>query len=235
MKNSLSVVASALVLAGCLTTEVAKKSEAEPVASTASGTPAAAAGTSTPAAAPAASTAAAAPCAPGTPAKGKTAASKRKLAAKGKQPAAKDKAEAAPCANVAAAPAAEAKPAPADTAADAKGKTADASAGGKREVKGLNDWTGYIQGMPASGSKFGKLKIGMGAKEVTDLVGAPTDQQSHVTGKAWIPFYAGSGQYETLYYYKGIGRLLFAGNGGFSTGTGLIGIEHDASERGYAR
>lgn len=107
------------------------------------------------------------------------------------------------------------------------------TAGNRREVKGINDWSGYIQGTPAAKSKFAKLTIGMGRREVMDLAGAPTDQSAHVTGKAWIPFYYGSGRFETMLYYKGVGRLLFAGNAGFTTDSGLIGIEHDTTERGY--
>lgn len=88
-------------------------------------------------------------------------------------------------------------------------------------------------GKPVANSKFNKLKIGMGQKEVTDIAGAPTDQSMHVTGKAWIPFYVGSGKQEVWLYYKGVGRLVFADNAGYTTDTGLIGIEHDAGERGY--
>ncbi|SMP44213.1 hypothetical protein [Noviherbaspirillum suwonense] len=118
------------------------------------------------------------------------------------------------------------------TSAQAQPATA-ASSAGKREVKGINDWSGYIQGTPAANSRFSSLKIGMGQKEAMDIAGQPTDQGSHITGKAFIPFYMGSGSVETWLHYKGVGRLLFASNGGFSTSTGLIGIEHDASERGY--
>jgi outer membrane protein assembly factor BamE (lipoprotein component of BamABCDE complex) len=59
-------------------------------------------------------------------------------------------------------------------------------------VKGINDWEGEISGKPAPGSKFTKLRIGMSMKQVTDLVGQPTDQGTYITGKAWIPYYYGS-------------------------------------------
>ena len=167
------------------------------------------------------------PCVESPPAK--ATANNRKPGAKGKPAAApRETAAAAPCARPAPAPVvtAAAPAAPSQTAAPA-------ASSAKREVKGINDWSGYIQGTPAPNSKFANLKIGMGQKEAMDIAGPPTDQGAHVTGKAFIPFYMGSGAVETWLHYKGVGRLLFASNGGFSTSTGLIGIEHDANERGY--
>ena len=101
-------------------------------------------------------------------------------------------------------------------------------------VKGINGWEGWITGTPASDSKFTQLEIGMGIKQVTDMVGQPTDQGSYVTGKAWIPFYFGSDTYRTELVYKGQGRLIFAGGsmGNYSSGN-LIWIVHNAQESGY--
>lgn len=226
MKHALCTVTATILLTGCLATNTAKKETGAPEdAQTAKSTEVAAA----PAAAPAAN--GETPCKAETPAakpaKGKT---KAKTTAKTKGKETTTQVSSVPCKPAADKASASANAAPAKAAA----ASAPAS-GARREVKGINDWTGYIDGTPAPGSKFNKLQIGMGSKEVMDLIGAPTDQQSHVTGKAWIPFYAGSGTYETHYYYKGHGRLIFAGNGGFSTGVGLIGIEHDANEKGYSR
>jgi len=101
-------------------------------------------------------------------------------------------------------------------------------------VKGINGWEGWITGTPASDSKFTQLEIGMGMKQVTDMVGQPTDQGSYTTGKAWIPFYFGSDTYRTELVYKGQGRLIFAGGsiGNYSSGN-LIWIIHNAQEGGY--
>lgn len=103
-----------------------------------------------------------------------------------------------------------------------------------QKVKGLGDWEGEITGKPAPGSKFTKLKIGMPMKEVTDLIGQPTDQGAYVTGKAWIPFYFGSDRHRYEMIYKGQGRLIFAGGsmGDFTSGH-LIWIIHFAGEGGY--
>jgi len=43
-------------------------------------------------------------------------------------------------------------------------------------VKGLNGWEGEILGTPVKDSSFTKLQIGMSLKQVTDLIGEPTDQ-----------------------------------------------------------
>ena len=108
-----------------------------------------------------------------------------------------------------------------------------ATATGERKVKGRGGWEGYISGEPWKGAKFSRLEVGMSYRQVLDLIGPPTDQYSHVTGKAWIPFYFGSGRYEHKLLYKGQGRLVFAGDAGFSSNAHLIGIEFNRNESGY--
>lgn len=115
----------------------------------------------------------------------------------------------------------------------ARKEAASQSTGGERKVKGRGDWEGYISGQPWQGAKFSRLEIGMSYRQVLNLIGPPTDQYSHVTGKAWIPFYYGSGRYEHKLLYKGQGRLVFAGDAGFSSNAHLIGIEFNRSESGY--
>ncbi|MEP7296138.1 MAG: hypothetical protein ABI702_08115 [Burkholderiales bacterium] len=127
-------------------------------------------------------------------------------------------------------PAAAPAPAPAAKAP----APAPAAAGDTVHVKGLNDWEGDITGKPAANSKFTRLTIGMGMRQVTDITGQPTDQGAYVTGKAWIPFYFGSDRYRHELVYKGQGRLIFAGGsaGDWSNGH-LIWIIHNAAEPGY--
>jgi hypothetical protein len=114
------------------------------------------------------------------------------------------------------------------------GSTTSSPATDKQTVKGINDWEGEIIGKPALGSKFTKLKIGMGMRQVTDLIGQPSDQGAYVTGKAWIPFYYGSDRYRHELVYKGQGRLIFSGGGvgDYSSGH-LTSIMHNAKEEGY--
>ena len=105
-------------------------------------------------------------------------------------------------------------------------------AGSGTKVKGVGDWEGEITGRPAPGSKFAGLKIGMSSQQVISLLGQPNDAGSHVTGKAFIPFYFGAdrARYETV--YKGHGRLIFAmGAGMFGSGSmNPIWIIHNANE-----
>lgn len=72
---------------------------------------------------------------------------------------------------------------------------------------------GEIVGTPAKGSKFAKLKLGMKLTEVVALIGAPTNQSTHPTGKAHIPFYFGPDRWVYDYYYKGEGVLTINGGG----------------------
>jgi hypothetical protein len=125
-------------------------------------------------------------------------------------------------------------PAPAPAAAPATAPAAKAQAGDTQHVKGINDWEGDITGKPAANSRFTKLTIGMGMRQVTDLAGQPTDQGAYVTGKAFIPWYFGSDRYRHELVYKGQGRLIFAGGsaGDYASGH-LIWIIHNATEGGY--
>jgi hypothetical protein len=121
---------------------------------------------------------------------------------------------------------------------NSKGEVIDSTkveAGSGQQVKGLNGFDGEITGKPAANSKFTKLQIGMSMKQVTDLIGQPTDQGQYVTGKAWIPFYFGSDQHRYELVYKGQGRLIFAGGAVFSnmSSGNLIWIIHNANEGGY--
>lgn len=120
---------------------------------------------------------------------------------------------------------------------DDRGNVIDPSkveSGSGTTVKGINDYEGEIVGNPAPGSKFPQLKIGMSMKQVTDIVGPPTDQGAYITGKAFIPFFFGSDTYRHELHYKGWGRLIFAGGsmGDMSNGH-LIWIIHSANETGY--
>ena len=105
-------------------------------------------------------------------------------------------------------------------------------AGYGQKVKGLNDWEGEITGKPAPGSKFTQLQIGMSWGQAQGILGTPSDQGSYITGKAFIPFFFGSDRYRQELVYKGQGRLIFAGSGGFDMNSHLIWIIHSANETG---
>ncbi|WP_266169033.1 hypothetical protein [Dyella subtropica] len=91
-----------------------------------------------------------------------------------------------------------------------------------------------VVGTPAAGSKFSKIQPGMYSKQVTDLIGPPTDQKAYQTGKAWIPFHFGGDNYRVAYMYKGEGELTFSGGGIGDIGSlKLIKITVNPQESGY--
>lgn len=122
---------------------------------------------------------------------------------------------------------------PADDAST-KNQTAQKSSVQGSETKATDAESARgIYGNPPPHSPFSKLKLGMSSKEVSDLIGQPTDQKTYITGKAWIPFYFGSDRSRLEYRYKGQGVLTFAGNGGFSTNYTLSRVIYNPKESGY--
>lgn len=93
---------------------------------------------------------------------------------------------------------------------------------------------GEIVGTPAKNSKFAKIRIGMGQKQVEDLIGAPNDSHSYTTGKAFIPFYFGKDAYRIETFYKKEGSLTFQGGGVTGTSGVLIRVSVDTTADGYA-
>jgi hypothetical protein len=109
--------------------------------------------------------------------------------------------------------------------------SSQAQAGEGTKVKGINDWEGEISGVPAAGSKFAKLKIGMTIEEVFHLLGMPSGQSQYPTGKTHIPFYHGADRWRQEAIYNGQGRLVFSQQGGWgASGYNLIWIIHNAHE-----
>ena len=125
--------------------------------------------------------------------------------------------------------------APAETAQKAKSPTAhtEPATAGVRKVKTKDGLEGEIVGTPAAKSKFAKLQIGMPQRQVEDLIGAPSDTKTYVTGKAWIPFYFGKDTYRFETFYKHEGRLTFEGGGITGSSGKLIRVTVDTSEDGY--
>lgn len=120
---------------------------------------------------------------------------------------------------------------------NARGEVVDSTkveSGYGQRVKGMRDYEGEITGRPAPGSKFIRLQIGMPLKQVTDLIGQPSDEGTYMTGKAFIPFFFGGDRHRQELVYKGQGRLIFAGGSiGDLSGANLIWIIHNANEPAY--
>ena len=88
------------------------------------------------------------------------------------------------------------------------------------------------QTIPAS-SPLAKIKVGMTAQEVSNVLGMPTNQVSYASGKAWIPYYFGDDARRTEWSYKGLGRVVFTGGNVFGGGGGHVErIDYDPNETG---
>jgi hypothetical protein len=89
---------------------------------------------------------------------------------------------------------------------------------------------------PPTKSPLAKIELGMPKAEVKQRIGAPSAESGHLTGKAFIPLYFGDDAHRTTYYYKGMGRVVFAdGNVFGGGGTEVISIDYDPNESGTAR
>lgn len=86
-----------------------------------------------------------------------------------------------------------------------------------------------------AGSPLSQVKEGMRPEDVQKLLGAPSSIKPYITGKAFIPFYFGPDQTRTAYYYKGVGRVVFSGDGAFSTNSRVQRVEYDPNDPGYPR
>jgi hypothetical protein len=75
----------------------------------------------------------------------------------------------------------------------------------------------------------------MSVNDVESILGRPNDQNAYVTGKAFIPFYFGPDRAREAYFYRGLGRVVFAGSGGFSVSWHVERVEYDPNEPGRAR
>jgi hypothetical protein len=83
-----------------------------------------------------------------------------------------------------------------------------------------------------SSSPFSKIRKGMGLRQVMTILGTPTDQRTHATGKAFIPFYFGKDAARTNLYYKGLGQIQF-GSGRLGGGPIVNKIVYDPTEDGF--
>jgi len=83
-----------------------------------------------------------------------------------------------------------------------------------------------LQLRPAS-SPLAKIKIGMTAQEVSNILGMATNPVSYASGRAWIPFYFGDDTRRTEWSYKGI----FSGGNVYGGGH-LELVDYDPNETG---
>ena len=84
--------------------------------------------------------------------------------------------------------------------------------------------------IPAT-SPLASIHKGMGMAAVFNIMGSPSDQCGHITGKSFIPFYFGGDARRSELHYKGQGRVILS-SGGFQ-GSHVSAVEYDPSESGY--
>ena len=88
---------------------------------------------------------------------------------------------------------------------------------------------------PPAGSALAKVQVGMSPREVEGVLGPPSAENAYITGKAFIPFFYGEDRWRRAYFYRGQGRVVFAGGGGFSQNARVTRVEYDPAEPGRAR
>ena len=104
--------------------------------------------------------------------------------------------------------------------------------GQSKAEKRQQDDAAMMAAIPAD-SPLAKVKVGMPESEVESILGRPTSQDNHITGKQFIPFnYAAKDTMRMVYYYKGIGRVEFS-FGSWGQRNGAVLIKADANEPGY--
>ena len=94
---------------------------------------------------------------------------------------------------------------------------------------------GQAQQTIPTDSPLAKIREGMSKAEMLSLLGPLTDQDTSVTGKAFIPFYFGGDATATRMYYKGLGRVYVSGQGTFGGGEKMLKIEYDPRESGFRK
>ena len=80
-----------------------------------------------------------------------------------------------------------------------------------------------------------KVQLGMTKSQVREILGQPNDENSYASGKVFIPFYFGNDARRTSWYYKGLGRVVFADGNAFGGGTSeVVRVDYDPGEMGKA-
>jgi hypothetical protein len=84
-------------------------------------------------------------------------------------------------------------------------------------------------------SIFAKVKQGMSYQEVVATIGQPTNVNSYITGKSFIPFHYGGDNARMAAHYKGVGIVTFSQNNAFSSEYDVISVDYDPTEPGFDR
>jgi hypothetical protein len=81
---------------------------------------------------------------------------------------------------------------------------------------------------------FSKIQVGMSQQQVNELLGPPTAQTQHMTGKQWQPFNFGARDLQRMMYlYKGVGRIEFSLKSAYEGVFRVVSITPNPAETGY--
>ncbi|HEY9546676.1 MAG TPA: hypothetical protein VIR56_11750 [Solimonas sp.] len=88
---------------------------------------------------------------------------------------------------------------------------------------------------PAGGYKpLSEAKVDMSMQQVYSIIGPPTSTNSHITGKAFIPFnFRGKDSYRSIAHYKGQGRIVFSNSSAYSSDQRVLEVQMDPNESGF--
>ena len=82
-------------------------------------------------------------------------------------------------------------------------------------------------------SPFRQVHVGMSEGEVEAALGAPTSKDSTLTGREFVPVnLGGRGSVQTIWFYKGKGRVVFLGATG-GVQNRVLDATDDPNEIGY--
>lgn len=71
-------------------------------------------------------------------------------------------------------------------------------------------------------------------QQVYSIIGPPTSTNSHITGKAFIPFnFRGKDSYRSIAHYKGQGRIVFSNSSAYSSDQRVLEVQVDPNESGF--
>ncbi|HEY2774265.1 MAG TPA: hypothetical protein VGK20_09460 [Candidatus Binatia bacterium] len=79
---------------------------------------------------------------------------------------------------------------------------------------------------PPAGSKLAQINHGMADTDVRRILGEPDTSHSYMTGKQFIPGYAGTDTARTEYIYHGQGRITLSRNQ-YTGGLSVIRVEYN--------
>ncbi|MGH8445142.1 MAG: hypothetical protein ACREVL_07740 [Solimonas sp.] len=88
---------------------------------------------------------------------------------------------------------------------------------------------------PAGGYKpISEATVNMSMQQVYTIFGPPTSTNTHMTGKAFIPFnFKGKDSYRSIAHYKGQGRIVFSNSSAYSSDQRVLEVQIDPNESGY--